>query len=397
MLSPIPSPLAMSFSPPSPGMGPGHTSVEGSQGPTCPVGSPGALPQDRRPCRSRGSSLVPVFPASRVSPLARFLPLAAGLLLAGCGLSTERPSPPITHEPVRVLAPHWDQVCRDHREAIPFSGPQEVVRVEELQADLASDWSEREVGEEWTLRRSVTDSLVGGPASTSVTRPEAATARMDVAVSFERDGQVRSVHLVPVHAASLLSDSATAPTSPEVRRPPAMEAPATETRDTEVPPAEVPATEPPATEALPAKAPATETPTTDPAEAIRRHLRPQDRFLARTYVRLRLGGPPGYEVELLPALECLPHIQHEDHQPPTFLEGAQVQSGVPRMGDADERTVGVTLHLSAHGTLQEIEFVRGRENLLPRVKDALAETRFDPALMNGEPVPGSLTMTFRFP
>jgi hypothetical protein len=126
-------------------------------------------------------------------------------------------------------------------------------------------------------------------------------------------------------------------------------------------------------------------------------LRSPGRLLERVDLRVRASLEPAPRLTILPPLRCLPHITHHEHLPPRFLGDAIVTGGGLHFAGRDGLGVSVRLHVSAEGVLERIEFRAGNEGLLGRVEASLAETRFDPALRNGEPVAGTLTLTFRFP
>lgn len=174
--------------------------------------------------------------------------------------------------------------------------------------------------------------------------PEA--PRVNIAVTYGASGEVRTVHLARSTADSALAAEVLARVGPAVRRQPPLARPLF---------LQVSATR------------ATRTPV------------------------LRLQPP-----EL-----CVPHISHEEDQPPRLGEGARLFGGVsvfrpPGSTEPLPPTVSVRLHATASGAI-ELEVVRGDATLLPRVRAALAETVVDPALLNGEPAPGSVLLTFQFP
>ncbi len=122
---------------------------------------------------------------------------------------------------------------------------------------------------------------------------------------------------------------------------------------------------------------------------------PQGSLLHPVFLRVRVTREPAPVVRILPGLDCLPHISHEEDEPPRFLGEARV--GGRLAPSAGGNWVDVRIHLSRTGEVLRLEVLRGDASLLPRVRDAMAETIFDPALINGEPVRGSLVLPFRFP
>jgi hypothetical protein len=123
------------------------------------------------------------------------------------------------------------------------------------------------------------------------------------------------------------------------------------------------------------------------------------RVLAPVRLRIRVSRDRGVHLAVLPALACMPHIAHEDDEPPRLLGGARVTGGVSRSARLrlDATQVAVGLDISADGELGSVWVRGGNAELAPRVRMALAGVRIDPALLNGEPVSGSLLLIFRFP
>lgn len=170
--------------------------------------------------------------------------------------------------------------------------------------------------------------------------------RVNVAVSYATSGEIRTVHLARSTADSALAEAVLQRVLPAVRRQPPMARPL---------------------------------------------------FLQLSVTRATRTPI----VRIQPPELCVPHISHEEDQPPRLGEGARLWGGLwgyPRPG-SDERPpllVSVRLHADPTGEV-EVEWVRGDAALLPRVRAALAGTVVDPALLNGEPAPGNVVLTFRFP
>ena len=125
-------------------------------------------------------------------------------------------------------------------------------------------------------------------------------------------------------------------------------------------------------------------------------IRTRARVLATTHLRLRATRAPEPELQLLPALRCLPHVAHEDEDPPLTLGGASVVGGQMVRRVRDGSLIAVGLGISADGALEEVRFLGGNRELLPWVHESLAPVRFDPALLNGMAVPGELSLIFDF-
>jgi hypothetical protein len=128
------------------------------------------------------------------------------------------------------------------------------------------------------------------------------------------------------------------------------------------------------------------------AEAVR----PTGRLLEPVDLRVRVGGLPEPGLALLPARVCLPHITHEEDRPPPLPRGIRLV-GAHFLGDPGGERITVRLHVSERGVLEQVEAVSGDEDLLPRVREALGEVEFDPALRNGMPVAGTLVLVLLLP
>jgi len=135
------------------------------------------------------------------------------------------------------------------------------------------------------------------------------------------------------------------------------------------------------------------------AEAVTPAVRSQVRILAPTLLRVRVIRDPSVRFQVLPALACMPHVAHEEEEPPRFLGGARVVGGsrtIPRFMD-DGGAISVRVEVSESGVVEAVVPLAGNQELLARVREVVAAVEFDPALMNGEPVPGTMDLTFRFP
>lgn len=123
-------------------------------------------------------------------------------------------------------------------------------------------------------------------------------------------------------------------------------------------------------------------------------VRRQGTLLEPHYLRIRLSRPT--RIRLLPALRCMPHIEHEGLAPAKLGEASVSvgRLGRSRHGDG---SIGIRLHLARDGTITEIEFRAGDPALLARVRPDLAAMTLNPALMNGEPVRAELDLILRYP
>lgn len=130
--------------------------------------------------------------------------------------------------------------------------------------------------------------------------------------------------------------------------------------------------------------------------AVTPHVRSRVRVLATTHLRIRATREPEPGLELLPALRCLPHVAHEDEDPPITLGGASVVGGAMNRRVSDGPRISVRLRISGFGALEEVHVLGGNRELLPWVNESLVPVRFDPALLNGMAVPGELSLTFDF-
>jgi hypothetical protein len=220
--------------------------------------------------------------------------------------------------PLLLLEPHWDQVCGDDRAAPVFQNLAEILEVQGLAE---------------ALHPLLPPFVSGEPPP-----------RVDVAVTWARTGEIRTVHLAGFDGGRDGAESV-------LRR---------------------------------------------VAERVRR----QNQLVEPVFLRVRaMRGPSSSVLRILPPERCLPHIRHEPDQPPRFLEGASVTSGTARLLRGplgSPPNLSVRIHLSRTGAVLGMDPVDGDAALLPRVQAALAETVFDPALLNREPVASSLELRFGF-
>jgi hypothetical protein len=265
---------------------------------------------------------VSLLPSSRLLfPPAIGALVAFAALVTGCATArpADPPEPGPGEGPLVLLEPRWDQVCRDDRTPRIFRTPPEVL----------NDPSRvlREVA------RSLPDPVAGEPHP-----------RVDVAVTYARSGQIRTVHYADANVDRAVADRV--------------------------------------------------------VELVAAAVRPQGPLIQPTFLRIRALREPGPVFRILPGQFCLAHITHEEDEPPRFLEGARSGSrrvAGPSAETAPEPWIIVDLHISRSGELLRVEPSRGDETLLPRVIRALSETTFDPALLNGEPTRSIMPLLLRFP
>jgi hypothetical protein len=272
--------------------------------------------------------MVPENRRRGAAPLRLPALLVAGIA-AGCASSP--PEPPASPGPhgggIRLVEPHWDQVCSLAGETPFLDRVTQVLDPDGLEERVRKAFRSMRPQEE--IEEESRHGWRGqGPF-------------VDMAVSYARSGEVRTAHLVGTNV-----DNAT-------------------------------------TRAL--------------EDLLVSHLRSPGPLLEQVDLRVRAIPGPGSPLRILPPLRCRPHLAHEEDLPPQFLGGARVTGGDLYFGGDDGSRVSVWLHISAEGVLEGIEFRAGNEGLLGRVEESLAETRFDPALRNWEPVPGVLPLTFHFP
>lgn len=124
---------------------------------------------------------------------------------------------------------------------------------------------------------------------------------------------------------------------------------------------------------------------------------PQARLLEPVYIRVRANLAPRVGLEVLPAIDCMPHVSHERGEPPLFLGGVSVRAGRHCRQRVTDTCIAARLHISPGGEVERIEVLDGEPSLVARVRESLTNTRFDPALLNGEAVPGNLDLLFNFP
>lgn len=299
------------------------------------------------------------LPTSGVSALTGVV-FVLVVFLGGCASRGGDGLPAIGEGPVVLMTPHWDQVCRDRRERPFITRPGEILELEALVERIEGlmPGSSRFAGGTVPTPGGYPAAGRAGPDLDAVGArhayaPEGALPEpaprgssevapwVDVAVSYASSGELRTAHLLG------------------------------HTLD-------------------PAEADAV-------AGAVIEAVRPLGRLLEPVFLRIRAMRTPDVELRILLALSCMPHITHEEEEPPRFLGDVRVRGGLRFGSGGNDRVVSVRLHIARSGSLEEVEVVGGNEALLPGVRESLTGIEFDPALLNGEPVPGLLNLVFTFP
>jgi len=101
---------------------------------------------------------------------------------------------------------------------------------------------------------------------------------------------------------------------------------------------------------------------------------------------------------LAPPIECLPHMNHREGEPPVGLPDTVRTwvGGVSSRFFPERSVIQVDITLDAWARVGEVAFVRGDFALLDEVRGIVSALTFDPALRNGKPVPWVLRQSFRF-
>jgi len=124
--------------------------------------------------------------------------------------------------------------------------------------------------------------------------------------------------------------------------------------------------------------------------------RPQGPLLTPVHLRVHVTTGPEPTLAVLPAVICEPHLRHEDDELPRIADGISMTRGIwIRNPDPDGEVVSARLNIGRSGEVTAIEFLQGNRSLLDVIEPHLGGTPFDPMLINGEPVEGTLTVQFR--
>lgn len=117
-------------------------------------------------------------------------------------------------------------------------------------------------------------------------------------------------------------------------------------------------------------------------------------------VRIRLRAVPGTKkVELLRPVRCMPHVIHDKGEKLNRLSD-NIRMAGGHMWGASRNPGGIVVRVDIDptGEILAVEFIDGHSEFTERAEAAIRESlKFDPALLNGEPVSGSLTLTLGFP
>lgn len=120
-------------------------------------------------------------------------------------------------------------------------------------------------------------------------------------------------------------------------------------------------------------------------------------LLEATSLRARLTLHPRPVLAVDRDIECLPHMVHRpDARPVGLPEGVVSQGGIAWIPEGDTVTATVRLHLDATGSVRQVELRKGSPQAYEKTVEVVRLLRFDPALLNGLPVPGILVQSFRF-
>lgn len=132
-------------------------------------------------------------------------------------------------------------------------------------------------------------------------------------------------------------------------------------------------------------------------EELRGRVRPLAGLLEPTGFRSQVVFARRVTFDLAGPVECLPHLVHEEGKRATGLpEDVTTWGGRGYVAPGDTRTALVKIHVDPTGAVSALEDMAGSPEALARVRTVIARLRFEPALSNGVPVPGTLLQGFRF-
>lgn len=132
------------------------------------------------------------------------------------------------------------------------------------------------------------------------------------------------------------------------------------------------------------------------ADLVVANLRPLGRLLEPLNIRVQVSVGDTPRVVMRPARHCAVHIAHDEEDEIDWGTGIVVTPGSREvMRDTSVDRVLVRLHLTAHGEISHVEGLRGNLALIREIEGPLRRMRFDPALINGEGVPGTLDLGVR--
>ena len=132
------------------------------------------------------------------------------------------------------------------------------------------------------------------------------------------------------------------------------------------------------------------------ATLLSRRVKPLGPLLGRTSFRSHLELRPTPRLELRPAIDCLPHIGHEEGKPPTGLPaGVRLTQG-RSMRPGQDASSEVRVSLAPSGEVTAVERRGGYDRTFRRAEAVIRGLHFDPPLSNGLPVEGSVVQTVTF-
>ena len=132
------------------------------------------------------------------------------------------------------------------------------------------------------------------------------------------------------------------------------------------------------------------------ASVLGRRVKRLGALLGPTSFRAHLALKPTPRLELRPAIDCLPHIAHEEGRPPTGLPAdvRLTQGRGSRPGHDESSEVRITL--GASGEVTALERRGGYEHTFRAAERVIRGLRFDPPSSNGLPAPGTVVQTVTF-
>lgn len=131
------------------------------------------------------------------------------------------------------------------------------------------------------------------------------------------------------------------------------------------------------------------------ATVLAARVRPLGRLLEPAGFHSRLTFRPKPAIALDNPIVCVPHLRHEEGLRPVGLPpGVQIVGSVGR--DEGDSAIIIYVLLDERGEVTGVTSARGSDVALATARDIITQLVFDPALWNGEGVPGRARLGLRF-
>ena len=138
-----------------------------------------------------------------------------------------------------------------------------------------------------------------------------------------------------------------------------------------------------------------EAPTRLAATILAARVLPLGRLIKAAGFRSRLSFHPRATVALGRPIVCSPHLRHAEGMRPTGMpDGVRLVGYIGR--EPGDSAILVRVSIDERGDVVDIESIWGTAAALERAREIIALLTFDPALQNGEGVPGRTRFGFTF-